>query len=379
MKTGRSLSSLAAELERQLTTRRDYLAHQGRIDARVTEATEQQPTPDVVLDGFNGGALGITNHAHGQLADVLGIPKKYYDRMRGEQPELLTKNINTWLHREPEAQRMIRTLDGQVRAVLSPRYRPLDNYDLAGHVLPVMVERKVEIMSAELTDTRMYLKAILPDLSEPLPQGMTWGQGHNMVGANHQDGRIVAAIVISNSEVGGGTLRVEPSVFTTWCTNLAIMTQASMKKYHVGRAFEADANLEVFRDETRKADDTAFWMKVADVTTAAFDPKVWAAAVEQIKQATMTPIDARAELPRVVEITVQELALPERMTGGILTALARGGDLTKWGLSSALTYVAGTDASLDYETATDLERAGGQVLALQGAKWDVIARAGVAA
>jgi hypothetical protein len=60
----------------------------------------------------------------------------------------------------------------------------------------------------------------------------------------------VAAIVISNSEIGNGTLRVEPSVFTTWCTNLAVMAQAAMKKYHVGRAFEADTNLEIFRDET---------------------------------------------------------------------------------------------------------------------------------
>jgi hypothetical protein len=33
---------------------------------------------------------------------------------------------------------MLRTLDGQVRAVLSDRYRRLDNFDLAESVLPIL-------------------------------------------------------------------------------------------------------------------------------------------------------------------------------------------------------------------------------------------------
>lgn len=383
MKTGRSLQEIAAELERQVNTRKDYLASQGAIRAVVepvdTTAQELPKTSLVKLDGFNGGPLAITDHAHGQLSDTLGIPKRYYDRMLAEQPELLARNINGWLQADPSTKRMVRTLDGRARAVLSSKFRPLDNFDLANAILPTLLQRNVQIMSAELTETRFYLKGILPELSEPLPEGLTWGQGHNMVGATHRDGRIVAAIVISNSDVGAGTLRVEPSMFTTWCTNLAIMAQAAMKKYHVGRSWEADANLEVFRDATRQADDAAFWMKVQDVTVAAFDPKVWGAAVAQIKAAAAAPIDVKAELPKVVEVAVAELKLPERTTGGILTALARGGDMSKWGLSSAITYVAGTDDSLDYEAATDLERAGGEVLALEGRRWDVIARAGVAA
>lgn len=372
MRTGRTLQELAVELERQVASRTDYLAPQGGIEAKVADGGE------VVLDGFNGKALQVQPYAHGQLADTLGIPKKYYDRMKAEQPELLARNINTWMHQEPEAKRMIRTLDGRVRAVLSPKYRPLDNFDLAGAVLPKLIALGVQVSSCELTETRLYIKGILPSLSSPLPEGLAWGQGHNMVGANYTDGRIVAALVISNSEVGAGTLRIEPSVFTTWCTNLAILAQAAMKKYHVGRAFEADSNLEVFRDETRKQDDLAFWMKVADVTDAAFDAKIFEAAVAQIKAAAKTPITS-TDLPKVVDVTVKQLALPERTTSSILTALARGGDLSKWGLSSAVTYVAGTDEALDYETSTDLERAGGEILNLEGRNWDMIARAGAAA
>lgn len=367
MKTGRSLQEIAAELERQRETRKDYLAPQAAIQAKVVDG-------HVVLDGFNGDPLGIRPYAHKQLADHLGIPQRYYDRMQAEQPQLLAANMNTWLGADGQNRRMVRTLDGQVRAVLSPKFRPLDNFDLAQSILPTLLENKVQILSSELTETRFYLKGILPDLSDELPAGMVWGNGHNAVAEyqGNQPGRIVAAIVISNSDVGAGTLRVEPSVFTTWCTNLAVMAQAAMRKYHVGRAFEADTNWEVFRDETRRLDDVAFWAKVQDVTRAAFDPQVWAAAVAQIRDATTKKI-VSDDLPKVVDVTVKQLALPVSSSSGILKHLAGGGDLSKWGLASAITATA--NGWGDYEVATDLERAGGHVLALDGPAWDKIAQA----
>ena len=128
--------------------------------------------------------------------------------------------------------------------------------------------------------------------------------------------------------------------------------------------------------ELLPGDDKAFWLKVQDVTNAAFDQKVWDAAIAQIRNAGRTPI-VSTELPRVVEVTVKQLALPERVTGSILTALARNGDLTQWGLSSAVTEVA--NAHDDYEGATELERAGGKILALDGRAWDLISKAGAAA
>lgn len=371
MKAGMTLQALAAELERQATIRKDYLAPQGQIAAKVVDIIDGDVITNgaVVLDGFNGQHVTLRNLAHQQLADHLGVPRKYYDRMLAEKPQLLAENINTWLHDEPNAQRMIRTLDGQARAILSPRFRPLDNFELANAVLPKLLEVGAQIASCDLTETRLYIKAILPGLSEELPEGMTWGQGHQMVG---RDGRLVAAIVVSNSDVGAGTLRVEPSVFTTWCTNLAILKQAAMKKYHVGRTWEADAAWEVMKDDTRAADDAAFWLKVRDITTAAFDPSIFKAAIAQIKDAGADPIRS-TDLPAVVEVATKRLALPDGTRGSILNHLARGGDLSRWGLSSAITATANDYP--DYEGATDLERAGGEVLALQGAGWDAISKA----
>jgi hypothetical protein len=363
MKQGRSLVEIAQELMRRKETTKDFIAPQGAIEAKVVEG-------QVVLEGLNGEPKQITPYAHRQIADHLGIPAKYYDRMAEKEPALLAENVNTWLRKDGQEKRMVRTLDNRVRAFLSPKYRPLDNFELAEAVLPVLRDRGVEIMSSELTETRMYIKGILPSLSDELPEGMTWGRDHHMVG---RTGRLVASVVISNSEVGAGTLRIEPSVFTTWCTNLAIITQSAMRKYHVGRGHEAGEDLELFRDDTRKADDAAFWLKVRDVTQAAFAEDKWKAAIEQIRSAAKEAIESTENLPKVVEVAVKRLALPESTAPSILGHLAAGGDLSKWGLSSAITAAANTFS--DYEGATELERAGGKVLALEGRDWEVIARA----
>lgn len=378
MNTGRSLQDLAAELERQTATRKDYIAPQGKLEAVVIPEVRNTEgaivnRAEVAIEGFNAHPMGLTSYAHGQLAAHLDIPKKYYDRMHAETPVLLADNVNTWLGRDADNARMLRTLDGKIRGVLSPKYRPLDNFDLAQTVLPVLIENEAQIVSSELTETRIYIKAILPRLSDELPAGLAWGTGHNAVGAGVDRGRVVSAIVISNSEVGNGALRVEPSVFTSWCTNLAIMAQAAMKKYHVGRANDIlESSFEVFTSETRKADDRAFWMKVRDVMAVSFDEKLFRAAIEDMKRAGQRPIKSE-DLNAVVTRTVTELALPQATSTGVLKFLAAGGDLTQWGLSSAITRVAGEAA--DYEMATALERAGGQVLALPARTWDAIATA----
>lgn len=362
MKQGRTLTELAAELERQATTKKDYVGPQGAVDAVVVEGEVELVIKDTPHP--------LTSLAHGQLAGELEIPTRYYDRMRAEAPDLLASNVNTWLKRDPEHKRMFRALDGKVRAVLSPKYRTLDNYDLANAVLPALIQHKVEIMSTELTERRLYIKGYLPALSDVLPPGLAYGTGHHIFTGDR--GPMMAAIVISNSEVGAGTLRIEPSVYTLRCTNLAILKSAAMKKYHVGKAFDADANWEVFRTETRVADDTAFFLKVRDITQAAFDPAVFQVAMDSIRRAAQNEITSD-DLPSVIDMVVEELSITPKATGGILKALAAGGDMTQYGLSAAITRAA-NDADT-YELATELEYAGGELLELAPAKWEAIATA----
>jgi len=351
MKAGRSLQAIAQELERQIETRKDFVA--------PTEALSIVADTDVRLAGLNGDPLDIKPYAHRQIAEEVGIPAKYYDRMREAAPALLAQNVNHWFHAEPK-RRLVRTLDHDVRAFLSDRYRPLDNYDLAEVVLPTLQQTGCRVESAELTDTRLYIKAILPSLELE-------------VRGSRQRGDVVqAGIVISNSEVGAGAVRIEPLIFRLVCLNGAIAQDAALRKYHVGKLAELEAGVrEMLTTETRRADDRAFWLKVRDVVKAAFDRDVFARIVARMSETTGQRIEG--DVQKVVEVTTVKFGLAERVGKSVLSHLIEGGDLSRWGLANAITR-ASQDVD-DYDEATALERVGGKVIELAPSEWQDLSTA----
>ena len=148
MKQGiRTIEKLYDELDRQREARTDLIANTKNLMVNSTRGTSliSVATDNDVL------SYAVSEVAHRQIAERLNIPYKYYERMRLDYPELLDQNINGWLARTPE-KRMLRTLDGKLRAFLSDRYRRLDNLELVDHVLPVLAEMKgCEIVSCDVT------------------------------------------------------------------------------------------------------------------------------------------------------------------------------------------------------------------------------------
>jgi hypothetical protein len=392
MNTGRDIIDIAKELKHQRETRKDFLADTTRLGVVVVEG---ENSLDAILDrplapssaadaphrvgelrlaGLPGAApLAIRPLAHQQIAEDLKIPRAYYDRLLVDDPELLTLNINRPFERQP-MKRLIRTLDGKVRAVLSDRYRPLDCYDLMDVALPTLQKRGAKIVSSELTEKRLYLKAIFPDLSEPIPGGMELGQGHSSIRKADGTNVAIAAVILSNSEVGAGSLRVEHGFFETWCTNLAISSDTSMRKHHVGRKHEFEGIDELLSDEAREADDKALWLKVRDVVTYAANPQTFASTVKRIHKAHGLQFAdvTTAKTPDVVEVVSKEFGLSEQTGDGVLEWLIKGGDLSQWGLVRAVTRAA-ADVK-DYDEATETERVGGKILSLSESSFGSLLR-----
>lgn len=390
MNTGRDILAIAKELQHQRETRKDFLADTTLLgavvvdDANTLDAVLDRPlartSPDaphrngeIRMTGLGDRPLAIRPLAHQQIAEDLKIPRAYYDRLLAEDPELLAININRPFERTP-MKRMVRTLDGQVRAVLSDRYRPLDCYDLMEVALPTLQKRGAKIVSSELTEKRIYIKAIFPDLSEPIPGGMELGVGHNAIRKADGTNTAIAAVILSNSEVGAGSLRVEHGFFETWCTNLAISSDTSMRKHHIGRKHDFEGVDELLSDEARAADDKALWLKVRDVVTYAANPETFAATVKRIHAAHGLLIAdvTKAKTPAVVEVVTKEFGLSEQTGEGVLEWLIKGGDLSQWGMVRAVTRAA-ADVT-DYDEATETERVGGKVLALSEREWASLLR-----
>jgi hypothetical protein len=367
MKTGRTLVELATEIQRRSEAKKDYIAPVEKLEAKAVEMETvtakadgqsiiQHPGVELaVANGSAGTSYPLTALAHSQLAEYVGIPLPYYKRMLSEAPGLLRDNINRWFLDTGKDRRMVRTLDGAVRAFLSDRYRPLENEDLMEAVLPILAAKELLLVSMQVTDTRLYIKAVDKNVVRDIPTGAKLGEGHTRFDT------VSPAIVISNSEVGMGSVLIQGGVWTGGCTNLAIY-ETSMRKYHTGaRAELSDEVYALLTDNTKKLTDAAVWAQVRDLVTAVFDQARFDAQVMKLGKAAEQKLPAE-DVVQVVERVGRRFLLTGDEQKGILTRLIEGGDLTKYGLHAAVTRHAADVES--YDRATELERVGGQVIEL---------------
>ena len=344
MKAGRTIQEMCLEIQRQSEAKADYLIN--------TASLRMEPwgnTPMLhVLDESGADQvepLEILDNAHQQIGAYLNIPRKYYERMQNEDPDLLAYNVNRWFEKEPE-QRMVRTIDGRARAFLSNRYRRLDNLDIAKVTLPIIAEMpEARYESCQLTDNYMYIKVVNPRLTAEVVPGDV----------------VQAGIVISNSETGRGAVYVRPMIFRLVCRNGMTVSEIGTRRNHIGRISETDENFLLYSKETLKADDEAFVRKIQDSVRAAVQEAKFAAVVEKLKQCKEIKLDT-GNIQNIVKMTGSALGYTDPEGEGIFQRLIEEADYTLYGLANAVTRYS-QDVE-DYDRASKLEEIGYTVLTM---------------
>lgn len=340
MKQGmKSIENLYGELIRQREARMDLIANTRSLSV----STENGISTLSIFTDKDIYNFKVTDIAHRQIADRLGIPFKYYERMMNEYPKLLDENVNSWLKFKAE-KRMLRTLDGKLRAFLSNRYRRLDNLELVDHILPAIAQMKnCSIASCDITETHLYLKVINKSMKAEITEGDI----------------VQAGFVVSNSEIGLGALKVEPLVYRLVCKNGMISKDYAHKKYHTGRNVEdTDNAYELYSDETLKADDKAYFMKVQDIISAAVDETKFMLTVDKMRQAKS--IKTGDNPVETVEVLGDKYLLNKNERASVLRHFIMDGNFSQFGLVNAVTRTS-QDVE-DYNRATELERIGGTIL-----------------
>lgn len=360
------LGDLANDLSVLEQLSEDYISDTRRLGFSVDEG-EESATVRLSLDNPDGGDLietRVNDHAQQQIGGRLGIPHKFWERMRDDHPDILQDAVTKLFVREPET-RMIRTVGDTTRAFLSDRYRRLDNYDLMERsILPALHgagERMVPLQ-ARLTDTRMYLKVLFPDVTftDPRPQG----------------GELHAGIIIGNSEIGAGKLFVDPFMYASYCTNGLVFgkqefSDFGLRKMHVGRRVEdSEQARRVFSDDTLSKDDEAFFAMAHDLILNSANGIQFKAIEEAVLRAA--GVEVEGDHVQAVERLVKANGLREHEGKSIMQHLIEGHDLSAWGYVNAVTRTA-QDAT-GYDRQVELERLGGELLAAPVQSWEALTR-----
>lgn len=367
MATTLNYDQMLAEIVRQDQLKVDLLADTRKMSASVDEGAVlvnvDRPDGDVA-------SFALNDHALGQISSDLEIPKRYFDRMKVTAPELLTTNVNHWLSHEPK-KRMLRGFkpegeasNGVGRGWVSNGYKRLDYIEIARRIFPIFKDIEgLNFHQSAITETRMYLRAVLPGVQFDIKPGYSWVDR----GGNQRVGDILqAGIEIKNSEVGACQLEINPFVFRLVCLNGMVAREYGTQRRHVGKRITEEA---FYQADTLEADDKAFWLKARDdargVLTEVRFNEIAARLGETIHgDKIVAPVAATEELAQRFSFTDEE-------RDRVLRNLADAGDFSQWGALNAVTAAAKDSSTFDRQA--ELETIGWDVAQLTPKEWATIA------
>jgi hypothetical protein len=349
-------------------------------DTRKMSASVEDGKVLVSVDRPDGSAqtFALNDHALGQVSNDLTIPKRYFDRMRSDAPDLLVTNVNHWLAHEPN-RRMLRgyePLEGEQygvgRAFVSSGYKRLDYIEIARRIFPVFKDIPgLTFHNAQITDTRLYLRAVLPSVQFDInpdfrPQGHVPGEYVRATNGLKVGDILQAGIEIRDSEVGSGQLEINPFVFRLICINGMVVREFGTQRRHVGKRISDE---EFYKDDTLAADDNAFWLKARDDAAAVLSEVRFSEIARSLGEKIhgdkiVAPVAATAEL-------AQRFSLSEVERDAVLRNLVSAGDFSQWGALNAVTAAAKTVESFDRQV--ELEEIGWDVGQLNAREWANVA------
>jgi hypothetical protein len=365
MKEGKPFEEVVAAVQSNAQRREDYVVHLGacRIESTATRSLWK-------IEGL--GDYAATPVFHDHLAEYFGIGWCYYQEMQEMAPELLDRNINTWIEKRDawldtsQQSRLVRTLQptgntnddeakgdngsgngGVARALLSPSYLPLDDAEMLQALHPVFKGKKLKVESCEITDRRTYIKIVSPRLKADVKVGDV----------------VQAGVMISNSELGFGAIRVQHFLKRLVCLNGMIVPEkeTELRRPHLGvRQKSEQPFYKMFENGDRKEATAAIWNKVGEAVGAVLDGARFQELVERMQAAEKLAL--KAETDKLVERVGERFGLLQSERQTVMQHYEREGERTLWGLANAVTRTA-NDLE-DYERATELETMGGRIVQL---------------
>lgn len=343
---------------------------------RLVAQTPQGGLPMTVFDG-----------AHRQIADRIGMPRKYYARCLDEAPDLAAANVNYWLKKNQE-NRMLRMVSRitdsdqsrltrtqtktGLRAFLGSTYRPIDHLGLLNHILPAAFDTGAQVQDWNLAETKFRVKFVTPEeildrfLDDELRRvlGDRYGKGNDMT---IREEVMQFGVSLSNSETGHGMVAIEPLVKVVRCTNLLVVVESKGIRHVGGRRNGAD-NEFAFRVDTERLAGATVYHECRDSVLQVFTRDAAEKTAKQIAERAGTAIELPDEMPMLqfveniggnFELNEQETAILQeevlnemQFTGGEV--------LSPWTLTQGLTATA--KRVDDYERGDELQRTGWKVL-----------------
>ena len=348
------LGTLVGELREQkdrqadlIVPSRDLWSHDGRVLVRAAGE------PVITADGVTPTNLELTASTvfDDGVSAKLSLPRAYVRTLREDgRTDILDTMVNRTLHGNtdlgaPADDRkfLVRTFKaakdggpGYARALLSNSYKPIDNWDVLHAVIAGMTAAGLDahvVQSADLTDRRMYVKIVVPEVQALAPNLLRNYVSPYSGNRGADNPTVFAGLVIRNSETGGSAFTITPELTVQICTNGMTITQDAVRKTHLGAKVEEDGVIKV-SDETQRANLALITAQTKDAVNTFLDVDYMNRVIARIEQSSGTALAAPQE---VVQTITKRAAFTAADADGIMDAFIRGADVTRGGMLNAIT------------------------------------------
>lgn len=321
----------------------DRLARGGDLSFTPDEETNavriEYPDP-------NAGKLMQKLHRHSvqQMAQTTDLPLKFIDGLQQiTEPwarELLAHNLKTvFTNRFAKSRYLLRSVNGEVRGFLSDRYRRLDSRPIIEAFVTAVQQKGALPYDGYVTDTKVALQAIMPEVYEPVPGEM-----------------VAYGLSLENSDFGNGALSVRAYLLRIWCSNLAI-TQEEMRQVHLGKRLDDSV---LYSQRTYELDAETTVSALRDVIGAQLNSDALRRRMDSVRLAQEQSVEAGSarDLLRKTLLKAESDAVIDAYNSPDTLNLPAGN--TTWRLSNAISWVAGNTG--DAERKLELMKFAGEVL-----------------
>jgi hypothetical protein len=313
------------------------------------------------------GTFAPTGTCDAGMADKFGIPVGYLRRLREEHLGPYDANVNGWLEHQPGRRLLIRALrgddgDGIARAVLSERYRFVDNLDVLLAVLDGIrsAGADVEVRRCDLTERRMYVQIASQSVASQADV-LLRNYVSPFTGARGADNPLVfAGFVLSNSETGHGSFSITPRLIAQVCSNGYTITRDAMREVHLGGRL--DAGVVQWSAGTQQAAIELISRQAADATATFLTGDYLRRSLADIEQRAGVPV---RDVPATLKYVAAQCRFTDDQQAAILDHFIGGADRTAGGVLQAVTSAA--QAQEDADAAYEMERLGLRAMTLAAA------------
>lgn len=229
MKKGQDVKEMLTQINDDTKNKRDYL-----VDLKSINVSENNVYnyPDMEVDHLTVGKLSLTDHSLNQLCGKLEIGTQYLRKCLPVSQQLVAHNLNFWIDKSKDKELMLRTYevepDGspyetirEARALCSNRYKRIDNDVVANHSLNKLMDFGMSIKYVNYDRDTLNITAVNPKMEGEVKKGDV----------------VQSGVTITNSEIGSGSLVIQPFIYRLVCTNGMVAPRYLNKFYsrHVGK------------------------------------------------------------------------------------------------------------------------------------------------